>query len=150
MPNKDNWSHHLQLLWDENFPLAKAMGLTVVAYEDHVLTTRTPLALNTNIHNTAFAGSLYAAQAMTCWCLLHLELATLDIDASIIHADGQINFASTINQDIICQADFTGHESCLLEIQSQGRTKMTLKAAALVDGAPASEFSGTYLARLAR
>ena len=76
MTNTEHLCAELQTLWHEHFPLSKAMGLEVVSFEDHVLTTRAPLSLNTNIHNTAFAGSLYAIEAMTAWGVLYLEIVS--------------------------------------------------------------------------
>ena len=72
--NTDALCKDLQSIWDQSFPLCGAMGLTVVSFDNHLLTTEAPLVLNTNIHGTAFAGSLYAIEAITAWGALYLEL----------------------------------------------------------------------------
>ena len=144
---------NLQTLWHSNFPLSKAMGLTVVSYQQHRLVTRSPLELNTNIHNTAFAGSLYTQLAMTAWGLLHLEIVTAGLDASIIHADGKIDFHSTLETDIYAAGDFSDLSQHVQELQTKGKTRLNMTCVAGSDPditEPSSSFSGTYLARLAQ
>ena len=45
----------LQSVWDADFPMVSAMGVRAAHFENHTLTTHTPLSGNTNIHGTAFA-----------------------------------------------------------------------------------------------
>ena len=145
--------HNLQTLWHSHFPLSKAMGLSVISFQEHVLTTMSPLAANTNIHDTAFAGSLYAQQAMTAWGLLYLEIARAGLDASLIHADGEIKFHKTLTSDIYATSDFNGLEAHLDELAEKGKTRLTLEAQAgsgEPGSDPASTFVGTYVARLAQ
>lgn len=148
MTNTEHLCSELQTLWHEHFPLSKAMGLEVVSFEDHVLTTRAPLSLNTNIHNTAFAGSLYAVEAMTAWGVLYLEIVSAELDASIIHAHGDINFAKTIEEDIVAQSDFSELTHCIDELRDNGKTRMSISTQVFASGDLASEFKGDYLARL--
>ena len=113
-----------------------------------MLTTRAPLSLNTNIHNTAFAGSLYAIEAMTAWGVLYLEIVSAKLDASIIHAHGDINFAKTIEEDIVAQSDFSELTHCIDELRDNGKTRMSISTQVFASGDLASEFKGDYLARL--
>ena len=124
------------------------MGLEVLSFADHILTTRAPLSLNTNIHDTAFAGSLYAIEAMTAWGVLYLEIVSAGLDASIIHAHGDINFAKTIKEDIVAQSDFSQLTECIAELKDSGKTRMSITTQVFADGELASEFKGDYLARL--
>ena len=139
---------NLQTLWHQDFPLSKAMDMRVESFVDHVLITRTPLTPNTNTHGTAFAGSLYAIEALTAWGLLYLELQLSKLDASIIHAHGSIDFAKPVREDIVTHADFAGHEAALAELKSKGKTRLTLKSSVTAGGQIASEFSGDYMVRL--
>ncbi|MDG2278940.1 MAG: YiiD C-terminal domain-containing protein [Pseudomonadales bacterium] len=150
MTNSDDLCRELQSLWHQNFPLSKAMGLTVVSFTDHILTTRAPLLPNTNIHNTAFAGSLYAIEAMTAWGLLYLEIANAGLHASIIHAHGDIDFAKTVNEDIVAMADFSTLTNHIDELAERGKTRLTIAAKVQTKDGVASQFSGDYLARLER
>ena len=150
MTNSEALCSELQSLWHENFPLSKAMGLTVVSFTDHVLTTQAPLLGNTNIHNTAFAGSLYAIEAMTAWGLLYLEIVDAGLHASIIHAHGDIDFTKTVNEDIVAVADFSTLTYHIDELAERGKTRLTIAAKVQTKDGVASQFSGDYLARLER
>ena len=143
----------LQTLWHEHFPLTRSMEVQVASYTDHVLTTRTPLMPNTNIHNTAFAGSLYAIESLTAWGVLYLELQVAGFDASIIHASGTIKFDSTITTDIVACTDFSGNESIFEELRSTGKARLNLRTQVFSTDnltEPAGEFSGLYVVRLNR
>ena len=150
MSNTEHLCQELQTLWHTHFPLSKAMGLEVLSYEHHVLTTRAPLSLNTNIHDTAFAGSLYAIEAMTAWGVLYLEIVSAELNASIIHAHGDINFAKTIQEDIVAQSDFSQLTHCIDELRDNGKTRMSISTQVYAKDELASEFKGDYLARLDR
>ena len=138
----------LQTLWHRDFPLSKAMGVQVESFADHVITTRTSLTPNTNVHGTAFAGSLYAIEALTAWGLLYLELELAGLQASIIHASGNIDFAKPVQEDIVATASFQGRADTLETLRSQGRVKLSLTTEVRAAGELASRFEGVYIARL--
>lgn len=145
----------LQDLWHEHFPLSRAMEVGVSSYMDHALTTRTRLAPNTNIHNTAFAGSLYAIESLTAWGLLYLELHAAGFDASIIHARGNIEFDSPIRDDIVAVSDFGDNQAIFAELRDSGKARLSLTTRAYAAGdkdaaKPASQFEGLYVVRLNR
>jgi thioesterase domain-containing protein len=144
---------NLQTLWHEHFPLSKAMDVQVVSFTDHVLTTRTRLAPNTNIHNSAFAGSLYAIESLTAWGVLYLELEQAGFDASIIHARGNIEFDAPVRDDIIAVSDFSGQEHIFEVLRRTGKARLSLAtevfpASQPPDGSAASHFEGLYVVRL--
>ena len=124
------------------------MDMRVQSFDDHVITTRTCLAPNTNIHGTAFAGSLYAIEALTAWGLLYLELAQADLNASIIHASGNIEFAKPVAEDIIARASFAAHGGVLDTLRENGKVRLTLTTEVHAQGELASRFEGVYVARL--
>ena len=64
----------LQAIWYQQIPLSKAMDMRIVDFADNTLTCCASLAPNVNVHGTAFAGSLYAVQALTGWGTMHLQL----------------------------------------------------------------------------
>ena len=132
------------------------MDVRVVSFIDRVLTTRTSLTPNTNIHNTAFAGSLYAIESLTAWGVLYLELEQAGFDASIIHARGNIEFDAPVREDIIAVSDFGGHEHIFDELHNTGKARLSLTtrvfAASQSTGHQnaASQFEGLYVVRLKR
>ena len=60
---------------------------------------------NVNVHGTAFAG---VTSALT-WGMMHLQLALNTLDASIVIASGQINYAKPVAQDIRVRCSFGDH-----------------------------------------
>ena len=149
MNDLDRHCHDLQKVWDAHFPMARAMGVKVGTYDKHTLTTRTPLAGNTNIHGTAFAGSLYAIEALTAWGLLYLEIAMAGLDASIIHAAGSIEFAETVNGEIVAVSSLGEHTGAMAELAANGRIRLELTTEVIENGRVASRFRGDYAVRLA-
>ena len=146
---------HLQALWNEHFPLSAAMNVQVVSFADHALTTRTGLQANTNIHNTAFAGSLYAIESLTAWGVLYLGLRQAGFDASIIHARGNIEFDAPLRDDIVAVSDFSGNQHIFDELHTTGKARLSLQtqvfAAADQELTEAvSRFDGLYVVRLNR
>jgi thioesterase domain-containing protein len=148
MTEKDELCQKLETLWHEDFPLTRAMDIHVASFEGHVIKTRSGLAGNTNTHGTAFAGSLYAIEALTAWSLLYLELAMANLDASIIHASGNIEFAKPIKQDIVARSDFAGHAPALERLQKSGKVRLTLHTEVYAGDEVASRFEGVYAVRL--
>ena len=150
MTDTDTLIEQLQALWHDDFPLTRAMRIQVQDFDGDTLTTRTTLEGNTNTHGTAFAGSLYTAQALTAWSLLHLQLQQAGLDGSIIHGHAEIDFNTTVTQDIVVQASFSGHEHHLQTLHETGKTRLELTAQVVAEERPASTFTGLYVVRLAR
>ena len=144
------YEQHLQQLWREHFPLSNAMDIRVHRFQEHELVTHTALAPNTNIHGSAFAGSLYAIQALTAWGLLYLELKSHNLKASIIHASGQIDFAHPVNEDIVAASSLQDTEFDLNRLKDRGKIRLRLTAEVRTADTLASSFAGDYLARLER
>jgi len=140
----------LQTLWHSDFPLSKAMDMRVVSFGDHTLTSRSSLAPNTNTHGTAFAGSLYAIEALTAWGLLYLELQLMGMDASIIHASGNIEFAKPVQEDIVAVSRFDAHAEIRQQLQTAGKARLDLATSVHAGGDIASRFTGVYVVRLTR
>ena len=98
----------LQAIWYQQIPLSKAMDMRIVDFADNTLTCCASLAPNVNVHGTAFAGSLYAVQALTGWGMMHLQLQLHELDASIVIANGQIDYAKPVAEEIVVSCSFAG------------------------------------------
>lgn len=144
--NDDNMLRLTQL-WHEHFPITQAMGTRADAYHgapNWSLSTRTPLAPNTNIHGSAFAGTLYAIEALTAWGLIYLALDEAGLEASIIHAEGKIRFARPIESEITIRCCYNGFAEDFAALRKDGRCRITLVSQAIVDEEVVSEFEGLY------
>ena len=141
----------LQAIWYQQIPLSKAMEMRLVDFVDDTLTCCANLAPNVNVHGTAFAGSLYAIQALTGWGMMHLQLKLNALDASIVIASGQINYAKPVAQDIRVRCSFGDHLAEMEKLQANGKGRFPLTCQVLLaDGNPTGEFSGDYAVRLNR
>ena len=141
----------LQAIWHQQIPLSQAMQMQIADFDGEVLTTEASLAPNVNVHGTAFAGSLYAIQALTGWGMMHLQLKLNALDASIVIASGQINYAKPVAQDIYVRCSFGEHAAEMTKLKATGKGRFPLTCQVLLaDGHPAGEFSGDYAVRLNR
>ena len=141
----------LQTIWHQQIPLSQAMQMQIADFDGQVLTTEASLAPNVNVHGTAFAGSLYAIQALTGWGMMHLQLKLNALNASIVIASGQINYAKPVAQDIYVRCSFGEHAAEMTKLKAAGKGRFPLTCQVLLaDGHPAGEFSGDYAVRLNR
>ena len=138
----------LQALWHRDFPLSRTMDMRLMSFADHVLTSRSSLEPNTNVHGTAFAGSLYAIESLTAWGLLWLELRIAGLHASIIHASGNIEFFTPVREAIVARSAFAGREDTIDTLTRTGRVRLELTTEVLSGEAVASRFEGVYVVRL--
>ncbi len=141
----------LQAIWYQQIPLSKAMDMRIVDFADNTLTCCASLAPNVNVHGTAFAGSLYAVQALTGWGMMHLQLRLHELDASIVIANGQIDYAKPVAEEIVVSCSFAGQEAAMDTLQKSGKGRFQLTSKVqLSDGSRAGSFSGLYAVRLNR
>ena len=141
----------LQAIWYQQIPLSKAMDMRIVDFADNTLTCCASLAPNVNVHGTAFAGSLYAVQALTGWGMMHLQLQLHELDASIVIANGQIDYAKPVAEEIVVSCSFAGQEAAMDTLQKSGKGRFQLTSKVqLSDGTSAGSFSGLYAVRLNR
>ena len=142
---------NLQTIWHEQIPLSKAMDMRIESFADHVLTCRASFGPNVNVHGTAFAGSLYAVQALTGWGMMHLQLQLHALDASIVIANGNIDYANPVAEDIVVQCAFGEHKATMEGLKTTGKARFQLACNVLLnDGSSAGGFSGLYAVRLNR
>ena len=141
----------LQAIWYQQIPRSKAMDMRIVDFADNTLTCCASLAPNVNVHGTAFAGSLYAVQALTGWGMMHLQLRLHGLDASIVIANGQIDYAKPVAEEIVVSCSFAGQEAAMDTLQKSGKGRFQLTSEVqLNDGSRAGSFSGLYAVRLNR
>ena len=151
MTDMDALCQNLEAIWHEQIPLSKAMTMKIERFADHVLTTHAGLGPNVNVHGTAFAGSLYAIQALTGWGMMHLQLQLNKLDASIVIAKGQIDYAKPVAEDIKVSCSFGEHLQEFEKLKSTGKGRFALNTKVhLADGTEAGGFSGLYAVRLNR
>ena len=142
---------NLQTIWHEQIPLSKAMDMQIVSFVDDTLTCRASLDPNVNVHGTAFAGSLYAVQALTGWGMMHLQLQLHELDASIVIANGNIDYAKPVAEDIVVRCSFGSQIEAMERLKTSGKGRFQLACEVVLENSEAAGgFSGLYAVRLNR
>ena len=142
---------NLQTIWHEQIPLSKAMDMQIVSFVDNTLTCRASLDPNVNVHGTAFAGSLYAVQALTGWGMMHLLLQLHELDASIVIANGNIDYAKPVAEDIVVRCSFGSQTEAMERLKTTGKGRFHLACEVVLGNSEAAGgFSGLYAVRLNR
>ncbi|GMI48966.1 hypothetical protein TrCOL_g13347 [Triparma columacea] len=84
---------------------ARAMGVKVVGLTDNSLSLVAPLAKNSNVHGTAFAGSLYSVGTLASyylcksWVESQVELA--DMELHLVAKSGKVDYRRPVKGDIL-------------------------------------------------
>jgi thioesterase domain-containing protein len=88
-------------------PLARAMALTVAAYDGATLALAAPLAPNCNDKGCAFGGSLASLMTLAGWGLAHLALQARSCGSADIYVqDSSIHYLAPVWDDfsVVAQA----------------------------------------------
>src|SRR5690606_33798775 len=59
------WCKQLSQTWQDTIPLSQYMQLSLARFDGNELRCAAPLAPNVNLHQTMFAGSIYALATLT-------------------------------------------------------------------------------------
>ncbi|MRX28180.1 YiiD C-terminal domain-containing protein [Kangiella sp. HZ709] len=129
----------LEQLLHKEIPISQAMGIEVDHLDKNTISVRAPFEKNKNIHNTAFAGSIYTTATLAGWSLLTHYLQANNIDGAVVLAKANIKYLRPINQDIIAYCDLSNSETLTdlkghIEIKKRAKIELniTVKEQALV------------------
>jgi thioesterase domain-containing protein len=89
----------LEALVRQQIPLSRALDYRVRSPDDLAIAVEAPLEPNTNIHGSAFAGSLYALAVLTAWGLCAQLLGRAGVEADRVVADAATGFVSGIRRE---------------------------------------------------
>ena len=87
-------------------------------------------------------------QALTAWGALWLELEQLNLNASIIHAEGDIKFHKPLTTNITVTSTVDDPAAFAETLQAKGKVTLSMNASAGDGDHLASNFSGVYSVRL--
>ena len=96
----------LEQTWYEQIPITKALGVRIAAFDGARLSVEADFDANINVHGTAFAGSLYAVNALCGWSMVHLQLRMAGLEGSIVLVEGKIRYAAPVRDSILSVCDF--------------------------------------------
>ena len=135
----------LESTWYEKIPITNALGVRIESFDGARLSLRADFEANINLHGTAFAGSLYAINALCGWSMLHLQLALADLKGSIVLAEGNIRYTAPVRDTILATCAWPNGSDAFESIKSgKKKARVTLTSSVEQDGQPAVRFEGRY------
>jgi len=131
-------------------PLARAMSLTVDAYDGDSLTLSAPLAPNVNDKGCAFGGSLVSLMTLAGWGLVKLGLDRLGKSCDIYVQDSDVRYLAPVWDDFVATARLVDRESfaSMLEtLAARGRARTRVRCLVpLPDGTAAATLEARFVA----
>jgi thioesterase domain-containing protein len=130
--------------------LARAMALTVTAYDGESLTIAAPLAPNVNDKGCAFGGSLVSLMTLAGWGLVKLALDRQGRDCDIYVQDSDVRYLAPVWNDFSAVARLVDRESfaAMAEaLTARGRARTRVRCVVpLPDGTAAATLEARFVA----
>jgi len=151
--NKDQQAESAAALGDEilaAIPLARAMALSVSAYDGDSLTLSAPLVPNINDKGCAFGGSLVSLMTLAGWGLVKLALDRQGRACDIYVQDSDVRYLAPVWNDFDAVARLVDRESFLAmaeALTSRGRARTRVRCVVpLPDGSAAATLEARFVA----
>lgn len=133
-----------------DIPLARAMSLSIGAYDGDSLTLAAPLAPNINDKGCAFGGSLASLMTLAGWGLVKLAVDARNLDCDIYVQDSTIRYLAPVWQDFSTTAQLAHGDSFAAFFDALGgRGKGRLRVRCTVplpDGGEAATLEARFVA----
>lgn len=130
--------------------LARAMAISVVAYDGESLTMAAPLAPNVNDKGCAFGGSLVSLMTLAGWGLVKLALDRHGRDCDIYVQDSDVRYLAPVWNDFEAVARLVDRESFAAMIDAlaaRGRARTRVRCVVpLPDGTAAATLEARFIA----
>jgi thioesterase domain-containing protein len=129
-------------------PLSRAMGYRITELADTRICVAAPFAPNRNVHDTGFAGSLYALGILTAWGLCAHIIARSGLDADLVVAEATIRYRAPVCGDIDCHCALSDEaaQAFVDDLAAKGRARITLDVA-IGDGPAATIQAAMHASR---
>lgn len=127
--------------------LAVAMDIAIESYDRSSLVLSAPLEKNVNDKNTAFGGSLYVLNVMTCWGMVYMKCREGGIEMpNIVVSHAEIDYVAPVpDKKIIASCTIKDEFDGFIEYyQDKGRSRVKLQSSVVSDGITAVLFKGKY------
>ncbi|MFC3152689.1 YiiD C-terminal domain-containing protein [Litoribrevibacter euphylliae] len=131
----------------KNIPLAKAMGVEVVDIGKRSLTLKAPLSNNSNMHGTAFGGSLSSIALLTGWTLIHTKVSGQWLpQGDLVIAEAHIHYQKPVATDLVAQAkmDEAQFQQFIETYKEKGKARLTVEIEVKTDKGPGCRLEGIY------
>jgi thioesterase domain-containing protein len=148
--SSDHGARELQRELLADIPLARAMGLSVGAYDNESLILAAPLAPNVNDKGCAFGGSLASLMTLAGWGLLKLAVDARELVAEIYVQDSSIRYVAPVWHDFEAIARVAEGESLAAFIETlveRGKARLRVHCRVpLPDGSDAATLDARFVA----
>lgn len=130
-------------------PITTTMQIDATAYDGKSIRLQAPLAPNINDKKTGFAGSLAVIATFSGWCLLHIKLCELGINADIAVYKSDMRYIEPANSDFSSYTVFNNDsdiDSFVKELTDKGKAKIELTTLVNDEDKQVVELQGKYVA----
>lgn len=133
----------------ERIPLAKVMGVGIVAAAIDGVTLSAPLGPNVNHQGTVFGGSASAVALLSAWALLHLRLSQQQLDAAIVVKEYTMTYERQMPTDFTATSsieDAASWISFLDALKRRGRARISVVARLRCNADHVGQLQGEFVA----
>jgi thioesterase domain-containing protein len=127
--------------------LAVSMDIAIESYDRETLVLSAPLEKNINDKNTAFGGSLYVLNVMTCWGMVYMKCREGGIEIpNIVVSHAEIDYLAPVPDKIIIASCTISDEfdGFIEYYDGNGRSRVRLQSSVVTAGKTAVLFKGKY------
>ncbi len=122
----------------ERIPLTRALGCRVVRADRGGVRLRAPLDPNTNMHGTAFAGSLASLSLLSGWVWVVLALRDYEVQTTVVVSRCEVAYLAPVDGelDVYCApADSAAWRIFSDSLRERGRARLSLASTvSTIDG----------------
>jgi thioesterase domain-containing protein len=133
----------------DTIPLARAMDMSIVAYDGASLTIAAPLAPNINDKGCAFGGSLASLMTLAGWALVRLAVDARTLSADIYVQDSAIRYLAPVRDDfrvVARHADGAPFDAFLDALAARGKARLRVHCEVAVRGGTAATLEAGFVA----
>lgn len=137
----------MQQLLHQEIPITEAMGIKIQQLSQHSISILAPFDANKNIHNTAFAGSIYTTATLAGWSLLTHFLALNNLKGSVVMAKGEVKYLQPIHGDIVAECHITDLpklDTFMTMLKKRNKARLDLEIKVVEDGAVKATLAGNF------
>ncbi len=138
----------LTALLHQDIPITEALGIEVIELTGSEITIKAPLDGNTNVHGTAFAGSLYSVMSVAGWALVaHMCRVQLGNLPTVVLKHGSIKYRRPLADNLIAISILDDKAVDHFVEQYQQHHKASIKVVVAIKSHDklATEFTGEYV-----
>jgi thioesterase domain-containing protein len=136
----------LQSLLNQEIPLSKALGVTVLEAGSNIVLSA-PLAPNINHKQTAFGGSLYSVAVLAGWSSIWARMQEDGIKGHIVIAGSEMEYKESVDGDFVARCggpDPDEWERTLEIYERWGKARVSLEVSVETQGKQKVIFRGDY------